>query len=212
MPLFATWTELCFKWSIARHPEYCFCPRCGGVAIEDAEDNSADCAVCFFVFCPRCQESRHPGVECTPKSTRLETLRQRAAGGNADATALLEQAEQELQSLCLIEETTKRCPSCGEAVERSQGCNKMTCLCGAKFCFRCGSAGGWVRPFPVRVARAFCSTKRRSCGGTASSARCLPPVPTLYLDTMVQIVPRAVVAMVAVVAVVAVEGAACDRC
>ena len=137
--LFATWTELCFKWSIARHPEYCFCPRCGGVAIEDAEDNSADCAVCFFVFCPRCQESRHPGVECTPKSTRLETLRQRAAGGNADATALLEQAEQELQSLCLIEKTTKRCPSCGEAVERSQGCNKMTCLCGAKFCFRCGS-------------------------------------------------------------------------
>lgn len=136
--LFETWTELSFKQGIASHPDYSFCPRCGGVAVEDAEENSADCGVCFYVFCTLCQESRHPGVQCVSQETKLEMLRQRAMGGSADAIALLRKTELELKSLSLIEKTTKPCPSCGEAVERNQGCNKMTCLCGSLFCYRCG--------------------------------------------------------------------------
>lgn len=136
--LFDTWNELSFKHGIASHPEYSFCPRCGGIAVEDAEENSADCGVCFYVFCTLCQESRHPGVECVSQETKLLMLRQRAMGGSADAVALLRKTELELKSLSLIEKTTKPCPSCGEAVERNQGCNKMTCLCGDMFCYRCG--------------------------------------------------------------------------
>lgn len=136
--IFDTWTELSFKHAIACDPEFTHCPRCGGVAIEDDEENCADCGVCFWVFCTLCHDSRHPGVECVSAETKLEMLRAKAAGGSAQAVAALRKKEQEFKSLSLIEKTTKVCPSCGQGVERSQGCNKMTCICGQMFCFRCG--------------------------------------------------------------------------
>ena len=40
-----------------------------------------------------------------------------------------------------MQETAKRCPSCGMAIQKSEGCNKMTCgACGAAFCWRCSRA------------------------------------------------------------------------
>ncbi|KEF55656.1 uncharacterized protein A1O9_08406, partial [Exophiala aquamarina CBS 119918] len=30
------------------------------------------------------------------------------------------------------------CPQCGHLVERTVGCNHMSCVCGAHFCYRCG--------------------------------------------------------------------------
>jgi hypothetical protein len=36
-----------------------------------------------------------------------------------------------------IEKNTKACPSCKALVEKSIGCSKIKCLCGAEFCFTC---------------------------------------------------------------------------
>ena len=33
---------------------------------------------------------------------------------------------------------TVKCPSCSQLVERSYGCDHMSCVCGAEFCYRCG--------------------------------------------------------------------------
>jgi hypothetical protein len=31
----------------------------------------------------------------------------------------------------------KRCPACRMFIEKTEGCNHMTCLCGHQFCFIC---------------------------------------------------------------------------
>ncbi|KAI0889183.1 uncharacterized protein GGS22DRAFT_184760 [Annulohypoxylon maeteangense] len=36
----------------------------------------------------------------------------------------------------------KQCPNCRVIVERGEGCTHMTCICGQKFCYRCGLALG----------------------------------------------------------------------
>ncbi len=37
-----------------------------------------------------------------------------------------------------VQKNCKQCPACGMAIERSEGCNKMTCTsCGVFFCYRC---------------------------------------------------------------------------
>ncbi|KAK8045201.1 dihydroxyacid dehydratase [Apiospora rasikravindrae] len=38
-------------------------------------------------------------------------------------------------------EIFKECPSCGVATEKTGGCNHMTCVCGAEWCFVCGEQG-----------------------------------------------------------------------
>ncbi|CAA7062424.1 unnamed protein product [Microthlaspi erraticum] len=35
----------------------------------------------------------------------------------------------------------RQCPNCHHMVERSSGCNRITCRCGNAFCYKCGS--GW---------------------------------------------------------------------
>lgn len=42
-------------------------------------------------------------------------------------------------SLKVVADTSKACPSCGMAIDKSEGCNKMTCAyCGTFFCWKCG--------------------------------------------------------------------------
>lgn len=39
-----------------------------------------------------------------------------------------------------LSEFTKPCPRCHRLINRSTGCDNMTCLCGCAFCYRCGCA------------------------------------------------------------------------
>jgi hypothetical protein len=42
----------------------------------------------------------------------------------------------------LLEETTRPCPHCGAWIEKvKDACNTMMCLCGHRFCYRCGASG-----------------------------------------------------------------------
>lgn len=34
------------------------------------------------------------------------------------------------------------CGGCGSLIEKADGCDKIECLCGYRFCYRCGSPGG----------------------------------------------------------------------
>mmetsp|Transcript_7625 Transcript_7625/g.16514 ORF Transcript_7625/g.16514 Transcript_7625/m.16514 type:complete len:421 (+) Transcript_7625:104-1366(+) len=55
--------------------------------------------------------------------------------------ALTRPANEEIDDLTLqwFNDQTKLCPGCGSRVEKLDGCDHMTCLCGCEFCFGCGS-------------------------------------------------------------------------
>ncbi|MEW5307671.1 MAG: hypothetical protein WDW36_010049 [Sanguina aurantia] len=120
-----------------------YCPRagCQTVCIEDG-DHLAQCPTCFFAFCSLCGESWHAGTQCMDPATALEILakrNQRGGGENriADARKELDLLNQ-MKSLKLMAETTRRCPMCDMGIDKSEGCNKMTCLsCGTFFCWKC---------------------------------------------------------------------------
>lgn len=138
--LFDRWETLTLKRALDTMPDASYCPRCSSLALEDVSENTADCPKCFFVFCTLCEEARHPGLECVGPETKLEILRRKAQGGGQAAVHELRRKEQEYKSLIEIQKTSKPCPSCGIAIQRTEGCNKMTCSsCGAFFCWACNA-------------------------------------------------------------------------
>lgn len=71
---------------------------------------------------------------------RLAMLRRKMEGGGARAVAELRRREQELASLAQIERSSKRCPRCGMATQKAEGCNKVGAGKAAS------QRWAWVRP------------------------------------------------------------------
>jgi E3 ubiquitin-protein ligase RNF14 len=133
------WEMLTLQRALDQMPDAAYCPRCATLSLEDLSENVADCPRCFYIFCTLCNEGRHPGVQCVSAETRLAMLRRKAEGGGGAAIAELRKQEHEMMSLAMIEKSSKPCPSCGMAIQRSEGCNKMVCgNCNAFFCYKCG--------------------------------------------------------------------------
>ncbi|KAK6541426.1 hypothetical protein TWF694_007237 [Orbilia ellipsospora] len=75
--------------------------------------SSAFCAKCDRITCVHCAKAQHEGACMLDPET--EKLLQVAKG-----------------------KKWSKCPSCSNMVERNQGCNHMSCRCGAHFCYKCG--------------------------------------------------------------------------
>ncbi|KNC51018.1 IBR1/IBR2 fusion protein [Thecamonas trahens ATCC 50062] len=74
------------------------------------------CPACEQTSCARCQRPAHAGMTC----------------GAAKAAALESQLESSIAGLGM-----RQCPSCRVWIEKVDGCDKIRCLCGAKWCFVC---------------------------------------------------------------------------
>ncbi|KAG2493664.1 hypothetical protein HYH03_008178 [Edaphochlamys debaryana] len=164
---FERWEQLTLQRTLDTMEDLVYCPRCRQPCLEDP-DHSVLCPSCFFSFCSLCEESWHPGSACLDPEARLtllEARRRRVAGAEAGEggegegdeeggegggagrhrVSLTELARKELdkrnqlKSLAMMRSTTRQCPMCHMAVEKSEGCNKMTCAyCGTFFCWKCG--------------------------------------------------------------------------
>jgi len=120
-----------------------WCPKttCNTPCIEDS-DNLAECPTCTFAFCTICYDDWHPGIKCISPEVRIQLLKAKNASQRQHTQSRREQEQQlkllqEQMSLAVIKKSTNQCPSCKMAVEKSAGCNKMTCSCGTKFCNQC---------------------------------------------------------------------------
>jgi len=83
--------------------------------------------------CPKCEQmclvcglKVHKGMTCVQAKATQDT-------NSSDRKN--EQAFKDYQN----ENRTRKCPDCGAVIEKVEGCDKMRCRCGAKFCYQCGA-------------------------------------------------------------------------
>mmetsp|Transcript_7437 Transcript_7437/g.11109 ORF Transcript_7437/g.11109 Transcript_7437/m.11109 type:complete len:496 (-) Transcript_7437:2436-3923(-) len=106
------------------------CP-CGALALISQEEQEA-CTV-GYVNCPRWPRCKKKlCVKCGAEHHAPESCRKKTAK-NSNA---------EKKTAAWLREMTKLCPNCRQPVEKAQGCNHVTCRCGAQWCYLC------TGPFP----------------------------------------------------------------
>jgi hypothetical protein len=102
----------------------CLTPDCDYMFMYDPENDNPDfyCPKCRKRYCLKCQVDYHTNSTC-------EKYQQwKRENGQAD-DKFEDYAKQ--QSL-------KQCPKCKRWVQKSHGCDHMTCRCGTQFCYKCG--------------------------------------------------------------------------
>ncbi|KAJ7632116.1 hypothetical protein FB45DRAFT_791002 [Roridomyces roridus] len=166
---------------IERHPQelkYCKTPDCTQVYRTNTHATALTCPSCFLSVCSSCDEEGHDGMSC--EESRLQH----------------DPGEQERRNDEWARDNgVKRCPACAVWIEKTEGCNHMTCKCGAHICWICvrifgeGQIYGHLaeahggafdvpaeepRPVPARVFHAAEVPQVRWQGGLAPQNRLAP--------------------------------------
>lgn len=139
-------------------PQHYTCPLC-------CEDNKATSEMCFLsncshsdVSCKTCivrwiqkaESSGHYNLPACPFCrVPLKEDEARAVLGRPFQPRPAQQhhvtpSAEEIDELTLqwIQSRTQPCPGCGARIEKlPDGCDKMECLCGYRFCYKCGAPG-----------------------------------------------------------------------
>mmetsp|Transcript_14906 Transcript_14906/g.22963 ORF Transcript_14906/g.22963 Transcript_14906/m.22963 type:complete len:674 (+) Transcript_14906:61-2082(+) len=125
------------------------CPKCNFIAFAEKTVKTFHCPQCSFKSCRECGEEAHPGIKCDEVESKTET----------DGRKNVEEA--------MTQALVRTCPRpfCRKKFLKTDGCNKMTCACGAFVCYVCR------QEIPKNVAYAhFCQTphcNHKSCGKCA---------------------------------------------
>jgi hypothetical protein len=117
--------EMVFVTHIERFPQefkYCRTPDCRQVYRCNRASTSPilHCPSCFSTVCSSCDEEPHEGMTC------------------AERKLYNDPAEQDrLNDQLAIQSGFKKCPECKVWIEKTEGCNHMSCKCGAHICWVC---------------------------------------------------------------------------
>jgi len=89
------------------------------------------CSLCGFDFCATCLHQKHEGSECSKVALEALAIRQ------AEEERALEQFKKWAEGQ---NSRIKPCPVCHSFIEKTEGCNHMTCAnisCRHQFCWLC---------------------------------------------------------------------------
>uniref|UniRef100_D8PV29 RBR-type E3 ubiquitin transferase n=1 Tax=Schizophyllum commune (strain H4-8 / FGSC 9210) TaxID=578458 RepID=D8PV29_SCHCM len=115
--------DAAFTAHIERNPDrlkYCRTAACEQVYATDGEQQFLSCPSCFATVCTGCNEGAHVGRTCRENARDVQRKH-----------------DEKLNDALIAEQNFKRCPSCQVLVEKTEGCNHISCRCGAHFCWRC---------------------------------------------------------------------------
>ena len=115
--------DAAFAAHVERNPDkvkYCRTAGCEQVYAVTAKQQFASCPSCFAGVCTACNEDAHTGRNC-------------------DEVRRAKDEERLNDKLC-TDQNYKRCPNCNVLVEKTAGCNHMSCRCGTHFCWLCMQA------------------------------------------------------------------------
>ena len=122
-PHFTHLVNAVFSSYIQRNPsryKYCTTPDCEQIYQCDPIQKFHQCPSCFSRICSGCNAEAHDGMTCEERRIQSDP------------------AEQDRLNIEWAQvNNVKRCPSCALFVEKRDGCNHMTCPCGAHFCWIC---------------------------------------------------------------------------
>jgi len=137
---------------------YCPRPGCERLVRGDPKDigtmyESMRMCQCGYIYCLYCNKAWHGKSPCNLlSSTALIERYQRAEEGStirkemelkygkSNLERMVKTHEEEVQNREYIESNTQKCPCCAVRIEKSMGCNHMTCRsCHTHLCYRCGT-------------------------------------------------------------------------
>ncbi|XP_076901418.1 E3 ubiquitin-protein ligase RSL1-like [Bidens hawaiensis] len=107
------------------HKFYCPFKDCSVMLVDDGgvTITSSECPNCHRLFCARCKVAWHCGISCV----EYQSLKK---GEKSPNDILITNLAKEKRWM--------KCPNCRLFVEKTSGCNHISCRCGHQFCYRCG--------------------------------------------------------------------------
>ncbi|GAA5988778.1 hypothetical protein JCM10908_006166 [Rhodotorula pacifica] len=151
------WEWLQEKARVESDPSITWCPREACQApvpkLSEDEEKLRVCPACDYSFCVFCRRGWHGtrNACALPQSSAIvsgylsgdaeqrRTLEVRYGAANIKRLVAAYEEERALQEWLQAHST--QCPGCSAWVEKSQGCNHMTCAkCASHFCYRCGKS------------------------------------------------------------------------
>jgi len=98
---------------------FCTTPDCPSIYEVSTSGRLFVCGSCSLELCTTCHLEYHPYLSC-------EEYREFKQDPDAS-----------LKEWCKGKEDVKRCPGCGFTIEKTEGCNHISCKCGKHICWVC---------------------------------------------------------------------------
>ena len=102
--------------------QYCRTPDCSQVYSKSGagQSSTVHCPSCLTAVCSSCDEDAHEGLTCAEQKLQNDP-----------------EEQQRLTDQLAMDLGFKKCPRCNIWTEKTEGCNHMSCKCGAHFCWIC---------------------------------------------------------------------------